>query len=71
MVAEVRVDSSLVVVPTTWVLANNKPPVFYLNPDCVEIVFDSAEAGESNGDTAAEDGADKGKKKKKSSCTVS
>lgn len=68
MVTEVRSATSIVVVPTNWVLANNKPPVFYLNPNCVELVSSDGSSGDNkeSGSSATASPA-----KKKRSCTVS
>lgn len=33
VVREIRTSTSIVVEPSTWVLANNKAPVFYLNSE--------------------------------------
>ena len=35
VVIEIRSSTSLIVQPSTWLLANNKPPVFYLNSESV------------------------------------
>jgi hypothetical protein len=68
IVTEIRSETSIVAVPTSWVLANNKPPVFFLNPNCCELVTSE---GATGAEEATGDNATAAPKKKKSSCTIS
>jgi hypothetical protein len=37
VIREIRSPSSIVVIPSTWLLANDKAPIFYLNTESVVL----------------------------------
>jgi hypothetical protein len=80
VVREIRSPSSIVVVPSTWLLANDKAPVFYLNSESVILESEylsskpetesSTPVTSTEGSTAAPAAAPAEPAKKKG-CTIS
>lgn len=44
-IVEIRADSTIVVTPINWLLANKKPPLFYLNKDSISLLDATIDAG--------------------------
>mmetsp|Transcript_10395 Transcript_10395/g.15801 ORF Transcript_10395/g.15801 Transcript_10395/m.15801 type:complete len:191 (-) Transcript_10395:135-707(-) len=65
----IRADKVILVEPENWVLANNKPPVFYLNIDAVEVVEENRPAEKTGVKAGATTSTTSGKKK--SFCVIS
>jgi hypothetical protein len=78
VVRQVRSATSIVVVPSTWVLANNATPVFYLNSESLVLeseynasISETAVATPASAEEKTPDDKNPSEPAKKKGCTVS
>jgi hypothetical protein len=73
VVRQVRSATSIVVEPSAWLLANQKPPVFYLNSESLllESEYNAKLSETQTANQSTDDKSPAEPAKKKGGCTIS